>query len=263
MDERGRRRDYVRREHAVKVAHVRRLCRRIEAGETITEACRDPTMPPRSTLVFWLARHDELRALVEDAEAAAEAVFGPRRRAYHRWDPELAEELLARIADGRGLREVCAEADMPAACSVTRWLNERPEFAEAYRRAREEQADVLFDLAWRIACEATEETVRTSKLKIETLKWRVGKLVPRKYGPLKAQAPEAAAGEGAAAKEGKRVKFELRRWARTPQGEVVEITKAVRGLDEAAIAEVDRSVREGRWRPGPEDGYGDQASAGG
>ena len=39
--------------------------------------------------------------------------------------------------------------------TVTRWLNERPEYAQAYRLAREAQADRLFDLAWRIACEAT------------------------------------------------------------------------------------------------------------
>ena len=92
-------------------------------------------MPGRTTVVAWLARHPELRAMMEAAEAVAAEVFTPRRD-YHYWDEDVAAEVLARIEDGKGLCEVCAERDMPAACTVTRWLNERPEFAVAYRRGR-------------------------------------------------------------------------------------------------------------------------------
>jgi hypothetical protein len=181
-------RDYVRRAYCQKLAMVQRACRRIEAGWSLAEVCREPDMPSRSTFVSWLSQDPELRGLVEAAEAAAAEVFLPRRD-YHHWDPEVAEEVLARIEDGRGLREVCAERDMPVHSTVLRWIKERPEFEAAYRRAREAQADRLFDLAWRIACEATEDEVATARLKIQTLKWRVGRLAPRVYGPLKAQEP--------------------------------------------------------------------------
>ncbi|MDZ4371600.1 MAG: hypothetical protein U1C74_09300 [Phenylobacterium sp.] len=153
------------------------LCRRLEAGENITEACRCPTLPPRATMLYWMETDPTLGALVEDAEAAAGARYG-RRRAVHRWTWKIAREVLSRIEDGRSLAEVCADREMPSHASVMRWLRRRPDFQAAYARAREAQAERLFDLAWRIACEADEETVRTARLKIQTLKWRVAKLAP-------------------------------------------------------------------------------------
>jgi len=238
-------RDYVRRAYAQKVAMVQRACRRIEAGWSLTEVCREPDMPGRSTVVSWLTRHPELRAMVEAAEAAAAEVFLPRRD-YHYWDPEIAAEVLARIEDGKGLREVCAERDMPVACTVTRWLNERPEFAAAYRRAREAQADRLFDLAWRIACEATEDEVATARLKIQTLKWRVGKLAPRVYGPLKAQDPPGGGEGGGKGGEPTIVAWHIRSWAKTPDNKLVETTWATVGMTPGERQALCDDVRAGR-----------------
>lgn len=224
------RRAYVRTDYARRAAQVARVCRRVEAGETIGQACRDPDMPSRSTLVSWVARHPELRAMLEDAHVAAEAAgFATRLGDYHPWDEALADELLGRIEDGRGLREVCAEPDMPAHPTVTRWLRERPEFAEAYARAREAQADRLFDLAWRIACEAEPQEVATARLKIQTIKWRVGKLVPRVYGPAWLAAKmeaKAAAADAAKAAEPEPKLLVIRAWACVPDGRVVEYTEA-------------------------------------
>jgi hypothetical protein len=237
-------RDYVRRAYCEKLAMVRRACRRIEAGWSLSEVCREPDMPTRSTFMSWLAADADLHRLIETAEAVAAEVFLPRRD-YHYWDPEVAAEVLARIEDGRGLREVCAERDMPVACTVTRWLKERPEFEAAYRRAREAQADRLFDLAWRIACEATEDEVATARLKIQTLKWRVGKLAPRVYGPLKAQGPPGG-GKGGKGGEDVIVAWHVRNWARTPDNQVVETTWATVGMTPAERQALGQDVREGR-----------------
>jgi hypothetical protein len=237
------RRSYVRRAYEQKVAITQAVCRRIEAGENLTEVCRDPRMPPRSTLDAWLGANDELRALVEAARSEAARTF-PAQRPYHRWSAKVAAEVLARIEDGRGLREVCAEPDMPVHSTVTRWLNERPDYAEAYRQARVAQADRLFDLAWRIALEAREDEVATARLKIQTLKWRVGKLAPRKYGPLKAQAPEGDEAAGAAVQQVPR--FEVRHFAATPEGKVVETTRAVRGMTADENQALRAAIREGR-----------------
>ena len=240
-------RDYVRRAYVQKVAMVHRACRRIEGGANLSEVCREPDMPSRSTFMSWLSQSPELRAMVEAAEAVAAEVFLPRRD-YHYWDPETADEVLARIEDGRGLREVCAERDMPVHSTVTRWLKEQPEFEAAYRRAREVQADRLFDLAWRIACEATEDEVATARLKIQTLKWRVGKLAPRVYGPLKAQEPPQADGDTDRGGGGKKsvTVFDVRSWALTPDKQVVETTWAVRGMNTDERAALYDGVREGR-----------------
>lgn len=240
-------RDYVRREYAQQVALVARACRRIEGGETLNEVCRDPTMPNRSTMDAWLARHPELKARVAEAQASAGAA---PRRAYRRWSEAVAAEFLARIEDGRGLREVCAERDMPAHCTVTRWLNERPEFAERYRAARVAQADRLFDLAWRIACEAEAADVAVARLKINTLKWRVGRLAPRKYGPWRAVAAAEAA--EAAQEAEPEVVFRPRHFAVTPERKVVETTRAVSGMDPDGVRRVNTAVSAGRFALAPD-----------
>lgn len=245
MAEPSAKRSYVRRDYVRKAYLVARVCRRIEGGENLTEICRDPTMPQRSTLVAWLAKHRELYAQVE----AAHALSPEPQRVYHRWSEAGAREFLERIEDGRGLREVCAEPDMPAHCTVTRWMRERPEFAERYRAAREAQADRLFDLAWRIACEAEPGEVATARLKINTLKWRVGRLVPRKYGPWKAVAPPVE-DDGGGGK--RRLIVEVRHFAVAPGRRVVETTDAVRGLKPEEVKRLHAAVEAGRFTEGPD-----------
>jgi hypothetical protein len=250
----GVRRKAERRAYLRKLEAVERACRGMAAGATLAEICRDPRMPPRSTFDYWLQRHPELRAQVE----AARAQWPERRRDCHRYSERLAEEVLARVAAGRGLAEVCAEPDMPGAASVHRWINERPDFARRYALAKEAQAERLFDLAWAIALEAgDEEEVRSARLKIATLKWRVARLAPRRFGAFKAaEAPAEALGAvGAEGAEGAggagdaddgRLRVELRRFARRPDGTVAEITHLVRGLTPERGAALRAEVESGR-----------------
>jgi len=131
---------------------------------------------------------------------------------------------------------------MPAHCTVTRWLNERPEFAERYRAARVAQADRLFDLAWRIACEAEPGDVAVARLKINTIRWRVGRLAPRKYGPWKAVTAAEAAAEAKP-----QVTFYARTFALTPDRKVVDVSDIVAGLDREAAGRVQAAVKAGRF----------------
>ena len=182
------------RAFARRLSVVRAVCERLEAGESLCSICRDPLMPQRWQLDRWRAAEALFAEMVEEARARAEAAGLWTRKANHHWSEDLAREILARIAAGRSLVEVCAEADMPHATSVTRWLQERPEFLAGYLDARGAQADTLFDLAWRIARDATEDDWRTARLKIDTIKWRIGKLAPKRYGPaFAARAAERAA----------------------------------------------------------------------
>jgi len=238
------RRAYERRAYAQKVAAVEAVCRRVEAGVTLAEACRCPTAPPWSSLQWWLGRYPELRAMVDAAQAVAAEAFGPRR-AYHRWSPKVAAEVLSRVEAGRGLDEVCAEPDMPAYSTVMRWIKERADYFDDYMLARQVQADRLFDLAWRLALEATETTTKTARLKIQTLKWRCAKLAPRRYGTIKAQPPEGEA-EAPAGDAEQVTRFEVRNFAVTPDNQVVETTRAVRGMSPAQNTAFREAIREGR-----------------
>ena len=62
-----------------------------------------------------------------------------------KFTPELAVEICRRVADGRSLRSVCRDEDMPNADTVNEWRINRAEFSEQYARARERRAEVLAD----------------------------------------------------------------------------------------------------------------------
>lgn len=106
-----------------------------------------------------------------------------------------------RIANGESLRTICSDEGMPAASTVFLWLNDDTAFSEQYARAREAQADSLFDEILDIADDGrndwmekrnadgqnigwTEngEALRRSALRVEARKWMAGKLKPKKYG---------------------------------------------------------------------------------
>jgi hypothetical protein len=116
------------------------------------------------------------------------------------YNQEKVDLICDRLADGESLRSICRDSDMPSTGTVCRWLGQNKAFQEQYARARELQADALFDETLDIADDATNdwmqkqdgeggvafvlngENIQRSRLRIETRKWLVGKLRPKKYG---------------------------------------------------------------------------------
>ena len=117
------------------------------------------------------------------------------------YSEETAGTICERIADGESLRSICDDEDMPARSTVFRWLSEQEAFRERYARAREAQADALFDDILSIADDGTNdwmekrnaegeavgwvengEAIRRSQLRIDARKWMAAKLRPKKYG---------------------------------------------------------------------------------
>ena len=95
---------------------------------------------------------------------------------------ELALEICTRIAEGESLRSVCRDEDMPATSTVMKWVLENHIFSEQYERAREAQADSLFDELVDIADEATPDNVQVQRLRVDTRKWAASKLKSKRYG---------------------------------------------------------------------------------
>lgn len=115
---------------------------------------------------------------------------------------EVADDICEKLAEGRSLRSICLSGDMPGAATVFRWLaDERfSAFREQYARAREAQADALFDEILDIADDGRNdwmerqgddgtagwkengEAIRRSQLRVDARKWMAGKLRPKKYG---------------------------------------------------------------------------------
>ena len=92
---------------------------------------------------------------------------------------ETADSICELLADGISLREICKRDGMPSTSTVCKWLARNNAFAEQYARARELQADALFDdclaLADKEHLKAADD-VQERKLQIDTRKWMAGKL---------------------------------------------------------------------------------------
>ena len=96
---------------------------------------------------------------------------------------ELVESLCHEVATGRSVREICADDDWaPAESTFYAWLAKYDSFSEKYARAKERQQDVELEKIIRIADESTPETVSVDRLRIDTRKWAMSKLAPKKYG---------------------------------------------------------------------------------
>jgi hypothetical protein len=112
---------------------------------------------------------------------------------------EKADAVLARIMGGESLRQICRDPDMPSRPTVYGWIANRPEFADRYARASEVREDDIFDEMTEIADDAQNdwmerngaedagwalngENIQRSKLRIETRKWALAKMRPKKYG---------------------------------------------------------------------------------
>ena len=110
--------------------------------------------------------------------------------------PEVAERFCEAIAEGKTIRKACALPGMPDAKTIFKWLRECPEFLQQYARGREFGCDALFDEMREIADDASGdysedengnprfngEHVQRSRLRIDTIKWQLSKLLPRRYG---------------------------------------------------------------------------------
>lgn len=116
-----------------------------------------------------------------------------------RFTQDIFDEICERMSDGESLRDICKADDMPNKATVFRWLANDQALSDQYARAREVQADAIFDECLSIADNAENdwmernaegnegwavngEHLQRSRLRIDTRKWMAGKLRPKKYG---------------------------------------------------------------------------------
>lgn len=85
------------------------------------------------------------------------------------------------IVDGQSLLAITRMPGMPGRTCIFRWLSERSEFENNYARATEIRAHVGFDEIQEIADHGSGD-VNRDRLRIDTMKWRLARMVPRKYG---------------------------------------------------------------------------------
>ncbi len=116
------------------------------------------------------------------------------------YDPEIAADIcLAMSTRSDGLAAICASDDrFPDPKTFYRWLLDREELRQMYARAKDAQLQILADEIQAIADEPQPGEVVTikgdgrevriadmiehRKLRIESRKWLLAKLAPKKYG---------------------------------------------------------------------------------
>lgn len=122
---------------------------------------------------------------------------------------KLADSILARMMEGESLRVICFDTTMPNASTVHAWvLEDKKEhiddleeigFSKKYARARDIQAEVMFEEILEIADDGSNdymsitkgdetynvedrEVTNRSRLRVDSRKWYLSKVLPKKFG---------------------------------------------------------------------------------
>lgn len=101
---------------------------------------------------------------------------------------ELAQEICDVVSlSEKGLRRLCEENDhWPDKITIFRWRRDNEQFCTLFDKAKENQMEVqaeeLMNIADDIDQNKTMVQVQHSKLRIETRKWTMERLKPKKYG---------------------------------------------------------------------------------
>ena len=113
------------------------------------------------------------------------------------YTPELAEAICERLANGESLRAICRDDAMPAESTVRGWArDDREGFSTQYARARDIGLDAMADELLAIADDGSNDTYKTddgkvtvdhdhiqrSRLRVDTRKWLLSKMAPKRYG---------------------------------------------------------------------------------
>lgn len=129
------------------------------------------------------------------------------------YTPQLALKICDRLVCGQegtetegkpeSLRSICRDESMPSITSVMRWLDKHEEFRVQYACARELQQEISHEEIIEIADNSTDDicylvseddsgegakpvikysAIARAKLQIDTRKWIMSKMSPKKYG---------------------------------------------------------------------------------
>ena len=114
------------------------------------------------------------------------------------YTPAMAKSICTQIAEGKSLREICRADGMPYDATVREWVvDDREGFYSHYTRAVQARAILWAEEITGIADDGTQDTytdpstgqertnaevVARSRLRVDTRKWMLSKVLPKIYG---------------------------------------------------------------------------------
>lgn len=102
-----------------------------------------------------------------------------------KYDHDLAMEICTLMESGKSLREICQDDKYPGESTVRKWhIMDVDGFSAHYTRAREVQMDRYLDEIISIADELSSDSaeVNRSRLRVDTRKWVMSKIAPKRFG---------------------------------------------------------------------------------
>lgn len=105
---------------------------------------------------------------------------------------EKADLICELLAEGKSLRSVLRDnPDLPDMKTIFKWMREHEIFLQQYARAKQEAADAMAEEILEIADDDSKDKVEgksdmgvimRSRVRIDTRKWLMSKMKPKKYG---------------------------------------------------------------------------------
>lgn len=141
-----------------------------------------------------------IKTVVEGADKPEIAPLKKKAGRPTKFTQAIADEICERIADGEPIRQICLLEHLPGKRTIFTWLNQNEDFRHQYARAKEDQAEHFAEEVVDIADNGTndwimresargmdyvalnDEAIARSRLRVETRKWLMGKMKPKKYG---------------------------------------------------------------------------------
>ena len=94
---------------------------------------------------------------------------------------EMGNMICDKLTEGVSLRKLCKMDGFPNPSTIYVWIDRFPEFAERYARAREAATEDMLEDILEIADDPSLDA-QEKRVRIDTRKWAMGKLKPKKYG---------------------------------------------------------------------------------
>jgi hypothetical protein len=97
--------------------------------------------------------------------------------------PGIETEILERLAAGESLNGICKSQHLPSEAAIRAWsvTDQPPGFSAKYAAARARGYDAIAESTFAIADDLTEDA-NSRRVRIDTRKWFLSKLAPKKYG---------------------------------------------------------------------------------
>jgi transposase-like protein len=193
-------------------AIAERIAGEITSGRTLAELCREPGMPPETTIRQWVVDN---REDFSERYRRAQEIGRALRGGPIPYSAELADRVLGELTEGRTLIEACDGPGMPSKGTVLLWVRrDQDGFAARYREAREIGSQIMVDELITIGDDSSRDRVRhrgeggatepvvdqenihRSKLRSENRRFILTRAMPRIYGARLEVIAKHDAGDG-------------------------------------------------------------------